>query len=82
VELVLPDQPEKRLQPLKPPALNRGVFVVHFPQAYSLSDAPSPSQRTVLGLTIRGNRLSGEANLTASDMSYSLPSYIDLKRTR
>ena len=82
VELVLPDQPEKRLQPLKPPALNRGVFVVHFPQAYSLSDAPSPSQRTVLGLTIRGNRLSGEANLIASDMSYSLPSYIDLKRTR
>ena len=85
VELVRLDQPaelRRGLAPLKPPTLNRGVFVVHFPQAFSLSDAPSPSHRTVLGLTVRGNRLSGEANLIASDMSYSLPSYIDLKRAR
>ena len=83
VELVRLGQPaesRKGLSPLKPPVVNQGVFVVHFPQTFSLSDAPSPRQRTVLGLTIRGNRLSGEANLIASDMSYSLPSYIELKR--
>lgn len=83
VELARLDQPgapEKGLSPLKTPALNRGIFVVHFPQVFSLSDAPAPSHRTVLALTIRKNRLSGEANLIASDMSYSLPSYIELNR--
>jgi len=34
----------------------------------------------VLGLRLRGDRLSGEANTIASDMSYSLPSYISLRR--
>lgn len=85
VELFGPNQPagsNKGLAPLKPPVVNQGVFVVHFPRAFSLSDAPSPGHRTVLGLTSRGNRLSGEVNLIASDMSYSLPSYIELKRIR
>ena len=83
VELARLDQPgapEKGLSPLKTPALNRGIFVVHFPQVFSLSDAPAPSHRTVLALTIRNNRLSGEANTIASDMSYSLPSYVELGR--
>jgi len=83
VELARLDQPgapEKELSPLKTPTLNRGIFVVHFPQVFTLSDAPAASHRTVLGLTIRKSRLSGEANLIASDMSYSLPSYIELKR--
>ena len=31
-------------------------------------------------MKIRADRLSGEANTIASDMSYSLPSYIELKR--
>jgi CubicO group peptidase (beta-lactamase class C family) len=66
--------------PLRPPTLNQGIFVVHFPQVFSLSDAPSPSHRTVLGVRIRDNRLGGEANLIAADMSYSLPSYIEMKR--
>jgi len=73
-------EPGKALEPLKTPVVNRGVFVVHFPQVFSTSDAPSAGHRTVLGLTIRQYRLSGEANLIASDMSYSLPSYIELKR--
>jgi hypothetical protein len=34
----------------------------------------------VLGLHLRGDRLSGEANTIASDMSYSLPSFVSLKR--
>jgi CubicO group peptidase (beta-lactamase class C family) len=72
--------PGEGLSPLKPPTFNRGIFVAHFPQIFSLSDAPSASHRTVLGLTVRGDRLTGEANLIASDMSYSLPSYIELKR--
>jgi len=83
VELVPLDRtgsPEKRLSPLKTPALNRGIFVVHFPQAFSLSDAPATDHRTVLGLTIRKDRLSGEASLIAADLSYSLPSYIEMKR--
>jgi len=83
VELTRLDQPgtpEKRLLPLKAPTVNRGIFVAHFPQVFSTSDAPSTSHRTVLGMTIRENRLSGEANTIASDMSYSLPSYIELKR--
>jgi hypothetical protein len=83
VELVRLDQqgrPGEGLTPLKPPTMNRGIFVVHFPQVFSLSDAPSASHRTVLGLTVRKDRLTGEANLIASDMSYSLPSYIELKR--
>jgi CubicO group peptidase (beta-lactamase class C family) len=83
VELARLDQqgrPGEGLTPLKPPTLNRGIFVVHFPQLFSLSDAPSASHRTVLGLTVRKDRLTGEANLIASDMSYSLPSYIELKR--
>ena len=66
--------------PLKPPTLNHGIFVVHFPQIFSLSDALSPSHRTVLGMKIRENRLSGAASTIASDMSYSLPSYIEMKR--
>jgi CubicO group peptidase (beta-lactamase class C family) len=72
--------PGKAFEPLKTPAVNRDVFVVHFPQAFSTSDAPAASHRTVLGLKIRQNRLSGEANLIASDMSYSLPSYAEFKR--
>jgi CubicO group peptidase (beta-lactamase class C family) len=67
--------------PLKPPTINRGIFVVHFPQVFSTTDASAASHRTVFGLTIIENRLSGEANLIASDMSYSLPSYIELQRT-
>lgn len=70
----------KKLSPLKTPTLNRGVFVVHFPQAFSLTDAPAADHRTVLGLSVRKDRLSGEASLIAADMSYSLPSYIELKR--
>ena len=66
--------------PLKLPTLNQGIFVVHFPQIFSLSDALSPSHRTVLGMRIRENRLSGAASTIASDMSYSLPSYIEMKR--
>jgi len=66
--------------PLKPPTVSHGTFVVHFPQVFSTSDASAASHRTVLGLTIRENRLSGEANLIAFDMSYSLPSYIELQR--
>jgi CubicO group peptidase (beta-lactamase class C family) len=80
VELARLDQPGKGYSPLKTPVLNQRLFVAHFPQVFSLSDAPSASHRTVLGLTIRENRLSGEANTIASDMSYSLPSYIELKR--
>lgn len=73
--------PGKGLSPLKTPVVNQmGIFVVHFPQVFSTSDAASSSHRTVLGLTVRQNRLSGEANTIASDMSYSLPSYIELKR--
>jgi hypothetical protein len=68
------------LSPLKQPTLNQGIFVVHFPQIFSLSDALSPSHRTVLGMRIRENRLSGAASTIASDMSYSLPSYINMKR--
>lgn len=73
--------PGKALVPLKTPVMNRDVFVVHFPQIFSTSDAPAAGHRTVLGLKIRQYRLSGEANLIASDMSYCLPSYIELKRT-
>jgi CubicO group peptidase (beta-lactamase class C family) len=73
--------PGNALEPVKTPAVNRDVFVVHFPQVFSTSDAPAAGHRTVLGLKIRQHRLSGEANLIASDMSYSLPSYIELKRT-
>jgi CubicO group peptidase (beta-lactamase class C family) len=73
-------QPGEGLAPLKPPTINRGVLVVHFPQVFTTSDATSPSHRTVLGLHIRPDRLSGEANTIASDMSYSFPSYISLKR--
>lgn len=72
--------PGKAQVPLKPPTVNRGIFVVHFPQVFSTSDASSASHRTVLGMKIRADRLSGEANTIASDMSYSLPSYIELKR--
>ena len=72
--------PGEELSPLKPPTLNRGVVVIHFPQLFATSDAAAPGHRTVLGLHLRGDRLSGEANLIASDMSYSLPSYISLKR--
>jgi CubicO group peptidase (beta-lactamase class C family) len=73
VELARLDQAGKGFSPLKTPVVNQGLFVVHFPQLFSLSDAPLASHRTVLGLTIRENRLSGEANTIASDMSYSLP---------
>jgi CubicO group peptidase (beta-lactamase class C family) len=72
--------PGRAHTPLKPPTVSQGIFVVHFPQAFSSSDAPSAGHRTVLGMKIRENRLSGEANTIASDMSYSLPSYIELKR--
>jgi len=72
--------PGKGLLPLKTPVVNQGIFIVHFPQVFSMSDAPSASHRTVLGMKIREDRLSGEANLISSDMSYSLPSYIELKR--
>ena len=72
--------PGKRLSPLKSPAVNQGIFVVHFPQVFSISDASAANHRTVLGLKIRENRLSGEANTIATDMSYSLPSYIEMKR--
>jgi hypothetical protein len=75
-----PSGPGKGLSPLKTPVLNRGIFIVHFPQVFSTSDAPSTGHRTVLGLTVRKDRLSGEANLIAPDMSYSLPSYVELKR--
>ena len=83
VELIRADQPaesRKGLSPLKPPVFDHGVLVIHFPQAFSLTDAPSRDHRTVLGLTVRGDRLTGEANLIASDMSYSLPSCIELTR--
>lgn len=73
--------PGRFLEPLKTPAVNRDVFVVHFPQLFATSDAPAAGHRNVLALKIRQLRLSGEANLIASDMSYSLPSYIELKRT-
>jgi len=72
--------PGKAYSPLKTPAVNNSVFVVHLPQVFLLSDAPSPSHRTVLGMRIRQNRLSGEANTIASDMSYSFPSYVEMKR--
>lgn len=72
---------EEALSPLKPPTMNRGVCVVHFPQLFRLSDATAASHRTVLGLTIRKDRLSGEASLISSDASYSLPSYIELERS-
>jgi ubiquinone/menaquinone biosynthesis C-methylase UbiE len=70
------------LAPLKTPVMNRGVCVVHFPQFFALSDAPAAGHRTVLGLTIRKDRLSGEASLIASDGSYSLPSFIALDRVK
>lgn len=73
-------RPGEGLTPLKPPTVNRGVLVVHFPQVFVTSDATAPSHRTVLGLHIRPDRLSGEANTIASDMSYSFPSYVSLKR--
>ena len=82
-ELSRPDltsAPGKELSPLRTPVVNQGIFVVHFPQIFSLSDALSSSHRTVLGMRIRENRLSGAASTIASDMSYSLPSYIDMKR--
>jgi len=72
--------PGKGLSPLKTPTLNQGIFVVHFPQVFSTSDASAGGHRTVLALKIRETRLSGEANTIASDMSYSLPSYIEMKR--
>jgi CubicO group peptidase (beta-lactamase class C family) len=72
--------PGKSYAPLKTPTINRGIFVVHFPQVFSISDAFSARHRTVLGMKIRENRLSGEANTIASDLSYSLPSYIELKK--
>ena len=83
VELARLDEqgrPGEGLSPLKPPTLNRGIFVVHFPQAFATSDLSAASHRTVLGLKIRGDRLTGEANTIASDMSYSFPSYISLSR--
>jgi CubicO group peptidase (beta-lactamase class C family) len=73
-------RPGEGLTPLKPPSVNQGVLVVHFPQVFATSDATAPNHRTVLGLHIRSGRLSGEANTIASDMSYSFPSYISLKR--
>lgn len=73
--------PGKGLRPLKTPALNRGMFVVHFPQVFTTSDAPAAGHRTILGLTVRKDRLTGEANLIDSAMSYSLPSYIELNRS-
>jgi CubicO group peptidase (beta-lactamase class C family) len=83
MELFRPDPaggPGNAYSPLKTPTLNQGIFVVHFPQVFSLSDAPSSGHRTVLSMKIRDNKLSGEANLIAADMSYSLPSYIEMKR--
>jgi hypothetical protein len=74
-------RPGEGLSPLKPPTLNRGIFVVHFPQIFATSDLSAAGHRTVLGLKIRGDRLTGEANTIASDMSYSFPSFISLKRT-
>jgi len=68
------------LSPLKPPTLNRGIFVVHFPQAFATSDLTAASHRTVLAVRIRGDRLTGEANTIASDMSYSFPSFVFLGR--
>jgi len=73
--------PGEGLSPLKPPTLNRGVAVIHFPQVFATSDLSAASHRTVLGLKMRGDRLTGEANTIASDMSYSFPSFISLKRT-
>jgi len=70
------------LVPLKAPSVNRGVCVVHFPQLFRLSDAPAADHRTVLGLSLWTDRLSGEASLIASDGSYSLPSFIALKRAK
>jgi hypothetical protein len=72
--------PGEGLSPLKPPTLNRGVVVIHFPQLFATSDATAPSHRTVLGLHLRGDRLTGEANTIASDMSYSFPSFARLTR--
>jgi CubicO group peptidase (beta-lactamase class C family) len=74
--------PGQGMSLLKPPTLNRGIMVAHFPQIFSLSDAPAAGHRTVLGLTVRKDRLTGEANLIASDMSYSLPSFIELRRAK
>ena len=71
--------PGEGLLPLKPPTTNRGAFVVHFPQVFATSDLTAAGHRTVLGLRLRGDRLSGEANTIAADMSYSFPSYIELK---
>jgi CubicO group peptidase (beta-lactamase class C family) len=70
----------KGLAPLKPPRMDRNVFIAHFPQVFLTSDAPASGHRTVLGLALRGDRLSGEANLIADDLSYSFPSYASLKR--
>ena len=83
VELVRLDpqgRPREELSPLKPPTLNRGIFVVHFPQAFATSDLTAASHRTVLAVRIRGDRLTGEANTIASDMSYSFPSSASLGR--
>jgi len=71
--------PGEGLSPLKAPTVNRGVLIIHFPQVFATSDLTAAGHRTVLGLHLRGDRLSGEANTIASDMSYSLPSYIELK---
>jgi hypothetical protein len=73
-------RPGEGLSPLKPPTLNRGIFVVHFPQVFATSDLSAAGHRTVLGLKIRGDRLTGEANAIASDMSYSFPSFVSFSR--
>jgi CubicO group peptidase (beta-lactamase class C family) len=73
-------RPGDGLSPLKPPTLNRGIFVVHFPQLFATSDLSAAGHRTVLGLKIRADRLTGEANTIASDMSYSFPSFVSFSR--
>ncbi len=72
--------PGRSFAPLKNPAVDRGVFVIHFPQVFSLPDAPASSHRTVLRMRIRPPRLVGEAGTMASDNGYFLPSFITLRR--
>jgi len=80
VKLQRPDQAGKIFSPLKMPTVNRGLFIVHFPQVFSTSDTLSAGHRTILAMKIRKERLAGEANTIAPDMSYSFPSLIELKR--
>lgn len=72
--------PGAALSPLKTPTADRGVFVVHFPQAFATSDAPGPGQRTVLRLRAGPDGLRGEALTIAADGSYALPSFVKLER--